>query len=236
MTAARAARIAHQWLALVVGAQLILWTASGVYMTAVDLDFIHGDHLVRNLASPLDLDRARLTPSQVRDRYPDLRRATLRALPDGSIAYQVEREAGIVLVDALDGGALARLPEARVAVLAKAYYAGTGALARVTLIERDPPSELQGRKLPLWRADFDDWMETSLYIDARTGRLVARRHVFWRWFDFLWSLHIMDYRERSDVNNTLLRVTTVASLALVASGLWLVAYAFRWGRGRKRRS
>lgn len=199
-------------------------------MTAVDLDFIHGDPLVRNLEAPVDVARVRVTPAEVVAAHPGTQRLALRTLPGvDTTVYEVHRADGTMLVDA-STGARRVLDEAAVTRLARAYYAGEGALLRSRYLERDPPIELQSRPLPLWRVDFDDWLETSLYIDPSTGRLVTRRHRFWRWFDFLWSLHIMDYEERSDVNNTLLRVATLASGLFVASGIWLFAYSFRFRR------
>jgi len=100
-------------------------------------------------------------------------------------------------------------------------------LQRLTLITENAPLEVQTRPLPLWRADFDDWLETSLYVHPDSGELVTRRHMFWRWFDFFWMLHIMDYEAREDVNNGLLRVITGVTLVLTATGLWLVYFVFR---------
>ena len=40
-------RRTHKWLALVVGVQALLWALTGMYMVAVHIDIIHGDHLVR---------------------------------------------------------------------------------------------------------------------------------------------------------------------------------------------
>ena len=87
--------------------------------------------------------------------------------------------------------------------------------------------EIQTRALPLWRVDFDDWLQTSLYLHPDTGTLVTRRHRFWRWFDFLWMLDIMDYKARMDVNNGLLRVMTALGLVTVLSGAWLLYFSFR---------
>ena len=56
MSFPRIARLGHRWLALLVGWQLTIWTLSGLYMAVVELDFIHGDSLVRNLSPPLRLD------------------------------------------------------------------------------------------------------------------------------------------------------------------------------------
>lgn len=75
------------------------------------------------------------------------------------------------------------------------------------------------------------WKPT-LYISPMTGELVAKRHDLWRTFDFVWMLHIMDYEERTDMNNTLLRVATWMAVATSATGGWLLLYSFR----RRRRA
>jgi hypothetical protein len=56
---------------------------------------------------------------------------------------------------------------------------------------------------------------------------VTRRHRFWRWFDFLFMLHIMDYETRENVNNPLLRGATVLAATTAVSGLWLLYFSFR---------
>lgn len=237
MNSARVSRKAHKWLALVAGIQLVIWMLSGFYMVVVPLDFIHGDPLVRNLEPRLQVESPLVTLDGLRERYPDLRSVTLRGTADGGGAlYEIARSDGMVVVDAMTGGEVSPLPEARIVALARAYYAGTGDVARAALLrdEDSKPIELQSRPLPLWRVDFDDWLETSLYLHPDTGRLVTRRHRFWRLFDFLWALHIMDYTERSDVNNTLLRVATVAGVAATATGVWLAFHSFAFLQRRRR--
>ena len=46
------ARKTHKWLGLFIGLQVVVWSLSGVYMTVVHIDTIHGDHLVRETSSP----------------------------------------------------------------------------------------------------------------------------------------------------------------------------------------
>ena len=75
------------------------------------------------------------------------------------------------------------------------------------------------------------WKPT-LYISPQTGELVAKRHDLWRTFDFVWMFHIMDYEDRTDMNNTLLRVATWMAVATSATGGWLLLYSFR----RRRRA
>jgi len=61
--------------------------------------------------------------------------------------------------------------------------------------------------------------------------LVARRHQLWRWFDFLWMLHIMDYDQRIDANNLLLRISASLALLFSLSGAGLLVYSLRGKAG-----
>ena len=228
MTRALLARTLHKWLALVVGIQALLWVISGFYMVVVDLDFIHGDPLVRNLSTPPPRHTAWLPIRTLTERYPGIEQVRIKGLPGFENAvYEVKSGRGVILVDAVTGAQLSPLARERIAQLARTYYAGRGGLSKLSLLVDHPPLEIRTRPLPLWRADFDDWLETSLYIHPASGELVTRRHRFWRWFDFVWMLHVMDYEEREDVNNALLRVATGVGVLLAASGLWLVFFSFR---------
>ena len=56
---------AHRWLALIVGLQIGLWAISGAYMVMVDLDIIHGNHLVDPQRHPLQPDDLSLINKQI---------------------------------------------------------------------------------------------------------------------------------------------------------------------------
>jgi hypothetical protein len=47
-----------------------------------------------------------------------------------------------------------------------------------------------------------------------TGAVIVRRSTLWRTFDFLWSLHIMDFKNHNDHNNWLLVVATTSVSSL----------------------
>jgi uncharacterized iron-regulated membrane protein len=237
MNAARISRVGHRWLALIVGLQLVAWSLSGLYMVSVDIDFIHGDTLVHDVAPPVRLDRPLAPLASVRAGRDDTVAIHLRTLPDdGQTVYEVVGSGGDrTLFDATNASPLSPLGPQRVRSLAAAYYAGQGRIAAVRLLEDDAdiPGEIRGRRAPLWRVEFDDWLETTLYVHPDTGRLVTRRHRLWRWFDFFWSLHIMDYREREDVNNPLLRVATPLALVTASLGVWLAFCSFEFLQRRR---
>ena len=218
-----AARKTHKWLALLIGLQVVIWSLSGLYMTAVHIDIIHGDHLVSHsppagaravdLADPVNVLRA--------NRGQALRLAWVR----GTAAYAVTGEAGERVVDARAGQPLPPPSEAEIRAIARSTYTGSQPIASAELIS-EVPGEIRGRKPPLWRVEFDHWNKPTLYFSPATGELLTRRHELWRIFDFVWMLHIMDYETRDNVNNTLLRVATWGAVLMALSGAWMLIYAF----------
>lgn len=219
------ARRAHKWIALVIGVQALLWTAGGLYMTVISIDFIHGDHLVHSNAKPLSSGAGLIDSDVILKRYSRLESFRLTRFMDREI-YEVHHAGGIAMIDARSGAEIGPVDQATARRLALSVYQGDGPLTAIRLIE-EAPQEVSTQAVPMWQATFGDRLETNLYFSPQTGELLATRHMFWRLFDFLWMLHIMDYEERSDVNNTLLRVATTVGLLFALSGVWLLFYSFR---------
>ena len=218
-----AARKTHKWLGLFIGVQVVIWSLSGLYMTAVHIDIIHGDHLIRThppagaaaswLMDPLAAASAH--------RGHSVRLAWVRGRP----VYVVKGENGETTVDARGGHPAPAPTEAEIRAIAAATYTGSHQIASAALIT-DIPGEIRGRKPPLWRVEFDHWNKPTLYFSPLTGELLSRRHELWRIFDFVWMFHIMDYDERENVNNPLLRAFTWGAVLMALSGVWLLFYSF----------
>ena len=138
-----------------------------------------------------------------------------------------------MLLDANSGRQLSPLDAESAAEIASYHYAGEGEISHVELLESDPPTELQAQSLPLWRVDFDDVWNSTFYIDPYTSEFTTRRHTLWRVFDFLWMLHVMDYDERADINNTVLRVFSVLGTFLGLTGVWMLYFSFRKNRDQE---
>ena len=215
----------HKWLGLLVGIQALLWMVSGLYMTAISIDLIHGDHLAHLEQGELRPAQLAAAPQRAAAPFSGVTGFRIRQ-SQGSEVYQVRHAGGVALVDARSGRPLAAPDEKTVRALAASYYQGEGELARAQLLT-ELPGEVARRKAPLWRADFDDGAGSTLYISPQTGELVVKRHTLWRVFDFLWMLHIMDYDTRTDINNPLLRIAAGAGTLFAFSGLWLLWFSFR---------
>ena len=218
------ARRAHRWLALVIGVQALLWMLSGLYMTAISIDIIHGDHLAQASTAALSSAGARIEPGALVTRYPGLTGFRLKRFLDREV-YELRQAETITLIDAHSGARLSPLDAATARQVALSLYRGKAPIGAIELIT-EAPQEVASRPLPMWRVEFADSSETTLYLSPHTGELLARRHDLWRWFDLLWMLHIMDYEAREDVNNPLLRIAASLGLAFALSGFWLLFYNF----------
>jgi hypothetical protein len=182
---------------------------------------------VRNLRTPVANSKAALPVAELTGRYPEVTFFSMHSLPVLSTpVYELTAAGRKVLVDAASGQQLSPLSAGMIRGLARSYYAGSGQLSAVTLLEHEVPMEVRGRAPPLWRVDFDDWLQTTLYLHPDTGALVTRRHRVWRWYDFQWMLHIMDYGDREAPTGVVPRVATVLGTVTVLSGVWLLYFSF----------
>jgi len=218
-------RRTHKWIGLVIGVQALLWMLSGVYMTAISLEVIHGDHLAHVSDEPLARSADRIDIAQLALLRPGFEAFKLKTFL-GREVYELRSGGKASLVDARSGEVLSPLPREQIIARAKDIYQGEAEIREVTWVTQ-APQEVARRPVPMWAVRFDDRASSTLYFSPDTGDLLARRHDLWRWFDFLWMLHIMDYDARTDVNNSLLRVAAGLGLLFALSGAWLVFYSFR---------
>jgi hypothetical protein len=229
MRASRVITVAHRWLGLLLAAQVLIWMASGVIMSWFPIELVRGE-TAASVKAPLALaPTSYFPPGGVIADFPgatDVRLKTWLGRP----VYAVKGEEGAALFDAETGERLTPLPEALAKKVAEADFRGEGELKRLVLMN-NPPKEYRG-PAPVWRADFTDADETRLYISPLTGEIAARRNRVWRLYDFFWMLHIMDYEERENFNNPLIRAFAVTGFLFALSGLWLVVTRVAGGRYR----
>jgi hypothetical protein len=99
-------------------------------------------------------------------------------------------------------------------------YVGDG---RVVAVEYHPaPPAESGRGMPLRSVDFDDTGRTRFDLAPDTGDVVVRRSALWRFYDFFWQLHIMNFTDGEDFDHPLVVGAAVAALAVVVSGALLL--------------
>ena len=213
----------HKWVGLIVGLQILAWTVSGLYMTWFPIEQVRNEHLIRE-TKPRDLRAA--VNLIAADKAIEAAKVPVSRIELIDIAgrwmWRID-SAGKphMLIDAEKGRVVSPLDEAAAREVATADYAGTPTIKSATLITKDAPIEYRST-LPVWQVIIDDAEETHLYVAPLTGKVVARRSGLWRTYDFLWSLHIMDYSERENFNHWPIILMSLLGLTLTITGIGLL--------------
>ncbi len=213
-------RKAHRYLGIFLGIQFIMWTVSGLYFSWTDIDEIHGDHF-RNLDyEPASFDGL-IGFSEV-DLPVKISSLSLKEIA-GKPYYWINNE---YLVDAKNGHLKAGVSEEEALAVALREMSSELKVKGVEVIEEtDEHHEYRGRKLPAYVISYDSPENIKAYVTVADGSFQTVRHRDWRWFDFLWMTHTMDYESRDDFNTTVLRAFSLLGLITVMSGflLWFTS-------------
>ena len=233
MAIVRTSRKLHKWLMLLIGAQLLIWAATGTYMVVMDIDYIHGDSLVvsqqrnssaKSRAIVIDVSQVNITLHEIQHRYLNAEQISLKML-QGKVVYQVKLDKKWQLMSTQNGELLPSISKTQAIAIANSRYSGNGAVISAKLLSK-PNGEVSPRILPAWQISFDDFAAPRLYISAQTGEIVTKRHSFWVLFDWLFRFHIMDYGGDEDSSNILLLVVALTSLLACITGVVLTYVSF----------
>ncbi|WP_394202304.1 PepSY domain-containing protein [Shewanella waksmanii] len=230
MTFSVKARRLHRLLALFIGLQMMIWLLSGCYMVLMNIDYIRGNQLTQPLTSTLPISDITINPAELAVLYPDHSELQLYMTALGP-RYKLTFDNEQLIVSASDAKILPKLTQAEAEVIAKSSYAGQKAWLSSHYIEDKPPSELSPRWLPVWQINFGT---DSLYVSATTAEVVTKRHDYWRLFDVMWMLHIMDYQHRENIHNWLLTLAASLASLMAFTGILLTYNRFRPVRESKR--
>ena len=90
--------------------------------------------------------------------------------------------------------------------------------------------EYREKPLPAYAITFAAPNNTTVYVATELGTVQSYRNNAWRILDFLWMLHIMDFENRDNINNWLLRAFSVLGLITLLSGFLLFFLTFKFKR------
>ena len=69
--------------------------------------------------------------------------------------------------------------------------------------------------------DSDKGHEINVYINIYSGEVLAIRSAAWRIWDLMWGFHIMDWQERDNIDNILLKIFSILALISSVTGVLL---------------
>jgi hypothetical protein len=233
--ASRVAGKVHKWLALLMAVQILFWFVSGLFFAIAPIERVRSEHVIAKAAPlPIPLDQAGegLRRIAAGGAAPG-EKVELRAMLGRSVALVTGGEERPRLYDLASGRRLSPIPAALAVRIAEADHAGEQRAQRVEMVTEESP-EYRGA-LPAWRVQFDDGANRSLYVAADTGAVAARRSTLWRTFDFLWSLHIMDFKNHEDFNTPLQIISTALALIVIVTGIVMFPSRLGYNSWRRRR-
>lgn len=209
----------HKWVGLVIGLQFLIWAISGTAMALINMEEVSGGPISEH-AEPAQLP-ATSSWAQIQRQLGDVPVSSLSLRsPAGLQAIQVTTTAGVKLFDPASGRPIV-ISRPTAARIAAEMHPGGLAPTRVTPLT-EVTLAVRGHQLPIWRADFTDEKHNSYYVSGTTGAVLERRNDSWRWWDFFWMLHNMDYADRTSFNHPLIIMVGFAMTWIAVTGFWLL--------------
>jgi hypothetical protein len=209
-----------------VGIQFLFWSITGMYMVTMDIHFIHGESLAKSQKAKIDMVSVDYSIAELVTKYPEASSITLIQSMGKPLYTFVDGEMSKVAISAKTGLPQPLVDEVKAKEIALYYYMDSHEIDSVELISSASvmPPELSSRHLPVWRITFDSYSTPTFYINQHTGALVAKRHDYWRLFDWMWRFHIMDYDDGENVSNWFLLLVAAFGLMAAVSGAVLTYF------------
>jgi Na(+)-translocating NADH:ubiquinone oxidoreductase F subunit len=224
----------HKWASVIVGIQFLLWLSSGLYFNLMDHDKAGGHAYRSHHKTEVEIDNQQLVDiKQVLNNFKPsvaVNQLTLLAKPYYLLSHEKGLYANFVnrytLVDAYTGQQRI-IDDAMANALAEQSYSGPGNIISTRLIEGvidDFPKQYN----PTWQVNFADEVETSVYVEADSGRIVGHSDNDKRLADIFFMLHFMDYANLGGFNSIQMILFAFVSLWLSLSGMiWTIDLGLR---------
>ena len=191
----------HIWLGWLVGLPVLMWTVTGLIMVIKPIDEVRGNHrLVPQEEQPLPKD------TNISVTLPSESTAPVR-----SVTTQVERGETVTRITYMDGASerfrpdgrkMSSLSEIEARMIVEQGIVGGDQVVSATRFDADTVPFDFRRPIPVWQIALADG--THVYVGTETGTIEAVRTEWWRTFDFVWGLHIMDLETREDTSHPIL--------------------------------
>lgn len=206
-------RNTHKYLSFFISIQLLLWTISGIYFAFNKIENIRGEQYRAQTSSDYNFNKIEfeIPNAESVNVKKRLGKTIIAASTKNGMRYFNEK-----------GGALQKISfdEAKQLV---SKQTSLKPMAVEEIYTSEKGSEYRGRELPIYKVvtrNAND-NEINAYLNIFTGEVVAIRSAQWRIWDLMWGFHIMDWQERDNIDNLLLKIFSILALVSSISGILL---------------
>ena len=187
----------HRYLSIFVSIQLLLWTISGIYFAYNKIELVRGEQY----RLPLKIEY------RIFERLDQM----IMEKNDNGIKSYLSHP------DGLNIGPISSEEAIKIAT----EKTSLNPIEAELLTKANRGAEYRGRDLPIYKVTTDSQDGVNIYINPMTGSVSAIRSDSWRLWDLFWALHIMDYQDRDNINNLLLKILSILALVTSISGIAL---------------
>ena len=203
----------HKYLSFFISVQLLLWTISGIYFAFNKIELVRGEQYLKKTEESYDLSifNFKIDKASDIDFQKRLGKEIIIINSNDSVRYLDKFGMPVKKMSSI---------EAMESVINQTSL--TPLIAEEVLNEK-AGSEFRGRSLPIYRVKTkskDDY-KINVYINMYSGDVVAIRSDKWRIWDLMWSLHIMDWKERDNIDNLFLKIFSILALVSSLTGIML---------------
>lgn len=221
-------RKSHRYLGLVLGIQFLAWTLGGLYFSWTSIEQIRGEDLHAD-KRPLPIQTKNASLGILLDSLqaanPNMSFKTIQVVDIlGKAYYQIaiSVDEQVLLFDVKTLRHKQPLTEQQAKNVAQQSLKSSSEILKVEyLTSTNGHHEYREKPLPAYAVTFEAPNNTTVYVSTELGTVLSYRNNAWRLFDFLWMLHTMDYENRDNINNWLLRLFSVFGLITISSGMLL---------------
>lgn len=218
----------HRYLGFVFGIQFLFWTIGGLYFSWTHIKTIRGDDVrveLPVLSADMPVESPAVALKQLLLQHPHATLQNLQMMmsaqgrPVYLLRYTEHHTEHHLLADAATGATLFPVTQDSAVSIALRAVKGSNQLVNVSLVTAtNGHHEYREKPLPAYAVAIAGDVNATVYVGKETGMVHSIRNNQWRVFDFLWMLHVMDFKTRDDINNWLLRFLSIAGLITLCSG------------------
>ena len=206
-------RNVHKYLSFSISLQLLLWTVSGIYFAFNKIEMVRGEQYILTQSYAVDL-------SQINLNIPEAENVRLSKRFNEEIII-ITKDIGKEYLD-IKGNSLNKLSTDEALKIVGNKTTLKPLNVEEIKMEKNG-SEYRGRSLPLYKVTSKNKVneKINVYLNVFSGEILAIRSTQWRIWDLMWGFHIIDWQERDNINNFLLKIFSILALISSLTGLLL---------------
>ena len=206
-------RNVHKYLSFSISLQLLLWTVSGIYFAFNKIEMVRGEQYILSYSYAVDLSQINLNIAEAEN-------VRLSKRLNEEIII-ITKDIGNEYLD-IKGNSLDKLStDAALKIVGNKTTLKPLNVEEIKMEKNG--SEYRERPLPLYKVTSKNKAneKINVYLNVFSGEILAIRSAQWRVWDLMWGFHIIDWQERDNINNFLLKMFSILALISSLTGLLL---------------